>query len=116
MQNQNSNSSNQSSGSCLLPALIMISIGLALLLGAAGGAMLDDPRAQTQTTTYPKRSDDIPAPATLNDVPSAQTFAVDPCDYPTAPVPNYEVGVGGLLPPCWSVWTREQQNAFLRSH
>ena len=117
MSVQNSNSSNQSTGaSCLLPALIMISIGLALLLGAAGGAMLDEPRAQAQTTTYPKRSDDIPAPAPLNYVPNVQTFAVDPCDYPTAPVPNYEVGVGGVLPPCWSVWTREQQNAFLRSH
>lgn len=123
MSVQNSNSSNQSTGGgWLLPALILISIGLALLVGAAGGAMLDEPSAQTQPTIYPHLP--APAPETLNYVPSTQTFAepappapaFDPCADPTSPVAGWEHGVGGQLPPCWSSWTREQQNDFLRSH
>ena len=125
MSVQNSNSSNQSTGggSCLLAALIMISICLALLLGAAGGAMLGEPRAQIQTTIYPKRSDDIPAPAPeqLHIVPSVQTVADsvnDPCANadPLADYAGWENGVGGQYPPCWASWTLARQNAFLRSH
>lgn len=103
MSEQTNEQRSNGGGGWLLPALIMISLCLALLVGVAGGAMLNDLPA--------------PAPETLNYVPSVQTFAdTGSCADPTAPVPNYEVGVGGVLPPCWSVWTREQQNAFLRSH
>ena len=108
MSVQNSNSSNQSTGggSYLLAALIIISICLALLLGAAGGAMLGEPRAQIQTTIYP----DIPAPAPeqLHIVPSVQTVADsvnDPCANadPLADYAGWENGVGGQYQPSWPV-------------
>ena len=56
-----------------------------------------------------------PAPETLNYVPSVQTFAepVNDCPDPSQPWAGWEDGVGGVLPPCW---TREQQNAYMRSH
>jgi hypothetical protein len=57
-------------------------------------------------------------PETLHVIPSAPVF-VDPagaCVDPTAPIAGWERGVGGELPACWASWTREQQNAFLRSH
>ena len=108
----------RNSNGCILGGLIAVAILMALVLGAAGGVMLEG-QQRANVTIYP----DIPAPVpeTLNIVPSAQTFAdtppvFDPCADPSAPVDGWEVGVGGQLPPCWSSWSREQQNQFLRSH
>ena len=106
----------RSNGGCLTAFLFTVAIVLALALGGVGGAMLDAPQMQRQTTIYP--SIPAPAPEQLNYVPSAQVLTDVPtnCADPLAPSPGWEVGVGGQLPPCWASWSREQQNAFLRSH
>ena len=104
----------RSSGGCLVPIMFAVAIVLALVLGGVGGLVLEGEQLRA-ITTLP----DIPAPApeTLNYVPSVQTFADrGTCGDPTAPVAGWEKGVGGVLPACWVTWTREQQNAFLRSH
>jgi len=105
----------RSNGGCLVPIMFTVAIMLAIALGGVGGLMLEGEQLRQAITTFP----DIPAPSpkTLNYVPSAQTFADrGTCADPTAPVAGWEKGVGGVLPPCWVTWTREQQNQFLRSH
>jgi len=97
------------------PIMFVVAIVLAIALGGVGGIIVEGEQLRQAITTLP----DIPAPEpeTLNFVPSAQTFADrGTCANPTAPVAGWEKGVGGKLPPCWASWTREQQNAFLRSH
>lgn len=111
-EQKNSNGGN----SCVMTGLIVIVILFSLTLGAFGGIVAER-EGRTSTVTYP--SIPAPAPETLNYVPSVQTFAepvFDPCADPAAPVAGWENGVGGELPACWPSWTREQQNAFLRSH
>lgn len=106
-----------SSNGCLTGFLFTVGIGLALVLGGVGGAMLDDPQAQRQITIYPAMT---PEAATLYVPPTVAPLAqpVDDCANadPTAPVPGWEKGVGGILPPCYAQWDRVQQNAFHRSH
>jgi len=113
-ETQDSKQDQRNGGGCLVPIMFVVAIVFALLLGGVGGLMLEGEQLQ-RIVSYP----DIPAPApeTLNFVPSAQTFAErGTCADPTAPVAGWEKGVGGQLPPCWASWSREEQNAFLRSH
>ena len=115
MQNQQSNTG------CVLN-VIVIGLLIVIAFGVFGGALAMEGVAERKITIHPNIP--APAPAQLNYVPSAQTFAepalsapvFDPCADPTSPVAGWEKGVGGQLPPCWASWTREQQNAFLRSH
>ncbi len=113
MSDQRSNE--RSNGGCLTAFLFAVAVVLALALGGVGGAMLDAPQMQRQTTIYPPLT---VVPETLHIVPSAQVLTDVPtnCADPLAPSPGWENGVGGQLPPCWASWSREQQNAFLRSH
>ena len=109
MNNQNTAQSNTG---CLLNAVIIMLL-IVIAFGVFGGALAVEGIAQRQVTIYP----DIPAPApeTLNYVPSVQTFpeSLNDCPDPSQPYAGWEDGVGGVLPPCW---TREQQNAYMRSH
>ncbi len=115
MQNQQSNTG------CVLN-VIVIGLLIVIAFGVFGGALAVEGIAERQITIHPNIP--APEPAQLNYVPSAQTFAepappapvFDPCADPTSPVAGWEHGIGGQLPPCWSSWSREQQNAFLRSH
>ena len=107
----------QSNTGCLLNAVIIMLL-IVIAFGVFGGAAVLDASTR-QAPNFPNIP--APAPAQLNYVPSVQTFAepapvFDPCADPAAPVPGWEKGIGGELPPCWGSWTREQQNAFLRSH
>lgn len=113
MSKEKNQQNQQSSGNgCLLPVMFTVAVLLALALGGVGGAMLDvdTNRAVTIHPNIP-----APAPETLNYVPSVQTFAepLNDCPDPSLPYAGWEDGVGGVLPPCW---TREQQNAYMRSH
>ncbi|MEO8270347.1 MAG: hypothetical protein ABI557_11555, partial [Aureliella sp.] len=93
----------------------IIMLLMVIAFGVFGGALAVEGIAQRQVTIYP--SIPAPAPETLNFVPSVQTFPdTGTCADPTAPVAGWEKGIGGQLPPCWATWSREQQNAFLRSH
>lgn len=106
---------------CFLNAVIIVLL-IVIAFGTFGGAAALEAGTQRQAIIYP----DIPAPVPeqLNIVPSLQTFeeptprplAFDPCADLLASSRGWENGVGGQLPPCWALWTREQQNAFLRSH
>ena len=96
---------------CVTIALITFVVAMGLAMGFVGGVMMEG--EQRAVVVYP----DIPAPppAQLNFVPSAQVFA-EPggdCPDPSLPFAGWEDGVGGVLPPCW---TREEQNAYMRSH
>jgi hypothetical protein len=114
MNNQNNAQSNTG---CVLNAVIIMLLGV-IAFGVFGGAAVLDASTR-QAPNFP--SIPAPAPAQLNYVPSAQTFAepapaapvFDPCPDPSQPYAGWEDGVGGVLPPCW---TREQQNAYMRSH
>lgn len=105
----------QSSGNgCVMGSLILIVVVFALVLGAFGGIVAErEGFARTTTTIHPNIP--APEPAQLNYVPSVQTFAepLNDCPDPSLPYAGWEDGVGGVLPPCW---TREQQNAYMRSH
>lgn len=108
-EQKNSNGGN----GCVMIGLIVIVILFSLTLGAFGGIVAER-EGRTSTVTYP--SIPAPAPAELNYVPSVQTFAqpaTSDCPDPSQPYAGWEDGVGGVLPPCW---TREQQNAYMRSH
>ncbi len=112
---------NTGGGGCVMNTLLLAILAV-LVFSVFGGALMAEAGERSQAPNFP--SIPAPAPAQLNYVPSAQTFAepappapaFDPCADPTSPVAGWEKGVGGQLPACWAQWTREQQNAFLRSH
>lgn len=112
----------RSNGNGCVMNLLLLAILAVLIFSVFGGAL--EAGTQRTITIFPPMT---PAPGTLMIAPtSAPVFVevqpvvqpVDDCASadPTAPVPNYEVGVGGVLPDCYAQWTREQQNQFLRSH
>ena len=109
---------NTGGGGCVMNALLLAILAV-LVFSVFGGALMAEAGTRSQAPNYP--SIPAPAPAQLNYVPSVQTFVepapvFDPCADPSAPVAGWEKGIGGQMPPCWASWTREQQNAFLRSH
>ena len=115
-------------------------LGLVLGVIAMGGfgAVLDEAAQRSRIEIYPHIPID---PATLNIVPSVQTFAepaptaivyepvvvyqapqAEPVvvpfvvQQPACTVPSdWRVGVSPL-PDCWEQLTREEQNAIIRSH
>lgn len=102
----------QSNTGCFLNAVIIMLL-VVIAFGVFGGALAVEGIARTTTSAMP--SIPAPAPETLNVVPSVQIFAepLNDCPDPSQPYAGWEDGVGGVLPPCW---TREQQNAYMRSH
>jgi len=103
---------NTGGGGCVMNA-ILLAILAVLCFSVFGGALMAEAGTR-QSPNFPNIP--APAPETLNIVPSVQTFAEpasSDCPDPSQPWAGWEDGVGGVLPPCW---TREQQNAYMRSH
>jgi hypothetical protein len=107
---------NQSNTGCVLNAVIIMLL-LVLIVGVFGGGLLAEAGERSHAASAPSIPNiPAPAPETLNYQPSVQTFtepAANDCPDPSQPYAGWEDGVGGVLPPCW---TREQQNAYMRSH
>ena len=109
MTTQNNNTGG---GGCVMNALLLAILAV-LVFSVFGGALMAEAGTRSQAPNFP--SIPAPEPAQLNYVPSVQTFAepLNDCPDPSLPYAGWEDGVGGVLPPCW---TREQQNAYMRSH
>lgn len=107
-----SEQSNGNGNSCLMN-MILLAILAVLIFAVFGGALMAEAGPSSQAPSYP--SIPAPAPETLNYQPSVQTFpeSLNDCPDPSLPYAGWEDGVGGVLPACW---TREQQNAYMRSH
>ncbi len=106
---------NTGGGGCLMNALLLAILAV-LVFSVFGGALMAEAGERSQAASAPNIPNiPAPAPETLNYQPSVQTFleSLNDCPDPSQPWAGWENGVGGVLPPCW---TREQQNAYMRSH
>jgi hypothetical protein len=107
------NTQSNTGGGCVMNALLLAILAV-LVFSVFGGALMAEAGTRSQAPNFP--SIPAPEPETLNYQPSVQTFvepATSDCPDPSLPYSGWEDGVGGVLPPCW---TREQQNAYMRSH